>query len=66
MSFRPKKSLENDKIDGFEGGLMGDSFCRRENLAWAGFAWGAGGRQADDWIRQGQIGASYCFRGLSG
>jgi hypothetical protein len=44
MSFRPKKSLENDKIDGFEGGLMGVLFYRRENLAWAGFAWG--GRQA--------------------
>lgn len=63
MSFRPKKSLENDKNDGFEGGLMVDSFSQTREYGLGGFCLGAGGRQADDWIRQGQIGASCCFRG---
>lgn len=43
MSFRPKKSLENDKIDGFEGGLMGDSFLQTREFGLGGFAWGAAG-----------------------
>jgi hypothetical protein len=45
MSFRPKKSLENDKINGFEGGLMGDFLLQTREIRLGGFCLG-GGRQA--------------------